>query len=313
MNKQFLKRKWIFNSFANNLINYLSYYDLKPYVHRDGKYIEADFPFYKCPLCLKTYEEKSITGSSPILTLEHIPPKSLKGSPKILTCKTCNNTFGLSTDKDLLDKIDKGPFLNMLDNSSIKSEFIVDNFKIKGEIKHKSGNDFLFKFNDKSSAYQINYIENHITKPSGKLKISFILPNKFSSNRALLRIAYLEMFVRFGYHFVCDKNSTYLREVINDPNSKTPIHVINDNLTADHAGLNLIIEPKQFQNFLFVIPLSHENRTNYIGVIIPKSGIDGWNKYLAFSQKTDNIPLVFRNYSFFNCLSNTPVSFYYNN
>ena len=47
---------------------------------------------YICPLCFDVFFEKDLDKiSTNPLTLEDIPPASLGGKPKTLTCKKCNS------------------------------------------------------------------------------------------------------------------------------------------------------------------------------------------------------------------------------
>jgi len=54
---------------------------------------------YMCPLCLNQFTKVDLSDNveNP-LTFEDVPPKSMGGKPKILTCKVCNSTAGYELD-----------------------------------------------------------------------------------------------------------------------------------------------------------------------------------------------------------------------
>jgi hypothetical protein len=51
---------------------------------------------YGCPLCLRACPIEALG----YLTFEHVPPRSLGGTPVVLTCRSCNNTAGHLLDAD---------------------------------------------------------------------------------------------------------------------------------------------------------------------------------------------------------------------
>lgn len=53
---------------------------------------------YVCPLCQSRFEREALDNDE--LTLEHVPPEAVGGTPIILTCKRCNNTAGHTIDAE---------------------------------------------------------------------------------------------------------------------------------------------------------------------------------------------------------------------
>ena len=51
---------------------------------------------YICPICGRRFPPDQITN----LTMEHVPPRSIGGKELVLTCRTCNNVVGHSTDAE---------------------------------------------------------------------------------------------------------------------------------------------------------------------------------------------------------------------
>src|SRR5690349_23826815 len=55
-----------------------------------------DKQYYPCPICLECFDREALDARN--LTLEHIPPESIGGKPLCLTCKSCNDRGGHSSD-----------------------------------------------------------------------------------------------------------------------------------------------------------------------------------------------------------------------
>lgn len=54
---------------------------------------------YRCPLCLRLADRTAV--ESGLLTMEHVPPKCVKGTRMLLTCKPCNDRAGSEWDAHL--------------------------------------------------------------------------------------------------------------------------------------------------------------------------------------------------------------------
>ena len=52
----------------------------------------------RCPICLRSFTRDAAEKGQTV-TLEHVPPETLGGSVKCLTCKPCNNSAGRKLDR----------------------------------------------------------------------------------------------------------------------------------------------------------------------------------------------------------------------
>lgn len=282
LNKQYLKRKSIFENYSKNLARLVEASGYVIGVDIDGKKQIANFPIYICPLCLSPFTLKSIEGSNPALTLEHVPPKSLGGSAAILTCRNCNNTSGHSTDIAVYRQLDAEPFLRANPNSSTPIRYSINGMPIKGELRFNEQKEPVFFIDKKSNPHHFPDILSYLKQESGTLKFTLSTPSIAHFHKGLLRIAYLQSFTLFGYSFVFNESGARVREMLKKEFEGNKIRVIDVPFDGGHIGLNLIRQPEELSACLFVIPFRIRNRQRNIGVVIPRAGEAGWGNYLNY-------------------------------
>ena len=91
---------------------------------------------YLCPLCFNIFFEKDLDSNlKNFLTLEDIPPKSLGGKPRALTCKDCNSTSGHELDVHLLNNLLDIDVNSFLPNSKSNAIFELSGNKVNGTIE----------------------------------------------------------------------------------------------------------------------------------------------------------------------------------
>ncbi len=107
----------IFNLFSEN------FQEIKS--HPDIIRFEPDFSEgYLCPLCFELFMKFDLKDDAPNpLTLEDVPPKSLGGKPRLLTCRKCNSRSGHILDNNLLKRLKEFDAREFLPNQKYKSTF----------------------------------------------------------------------------------------------------------------------------------------------------------------------------------------------
>ncbi len=184
-----------------------------------------DIPYrniYICPLCAKNYfvhTSLGIEGNSEF-SLDHVPPESLGGKFKILTCKKCNNDSGVF-EAELIKLLNLG----LTKNNSVSFAFPkirVKNSKtgdsIQGSV-HVNNNKADIKINENAKKYNSKYIDFLSTIHSGNmpnLELEIPLPDLAKTEKALLKSAYLICFIWWGFEFVFSKNGALIRKVLNN-------------------------------------------------------------------------------------------------
>jgi hypothetical protein len=122
------RKKAIFNIFSQNL----------EWIKEEPKIeFRPDFSNgYLCPLCFNVFFEKDLQSNlENFLTLEDIPPKSLGGKPRALTCKDCNSTSGHELDVHLLNNLLDIDVNSFLPNSKSNATFELSGNKVNGTIE----------------------------------------------------------------------------------------------------------------------------------------------------------------------------------
>jgi hypothetical protein len=310
ISKTFNSKKILFDFYADNLRRFVHIKNSKMGVRENNKIREVIEPVYICPLCLDAFNEFAIQGSDSLLTLEHNPPRSLKGHARILTCKPCNNNYGTKSDSLLQQHILKEPFLKGKPNSFIDCRFTINNYPIKGKVHLFEGNKMIFHINEKSNPHHSKQILEYIKQPSGEAKFTFSTPRVSEYKRSILKTAYLEMFALFGYCFVFDVNSSKLREAIKNKDSKIPINVIGDEVPIENVGLNFIKSPPDISNYLVVLPFKTKHFQRNVGVIIPQSDQHGWDHYLNWNSKKGILTTEFTHFKNYSGIINSQESIF---
>lgn len=159
------------------------------------------FSGYICPICFNGYGFSDIKKG--ILTLEHVPPKSINGKGLVLTCKECNNIAGYSIDKAINEKNKIEDFLtssnekNRAKLEALGKKLNIVSQNIDGTIKFTIPK----KINDPkvSKEFEKLFIEDNCS-------FDFNLSPSFAYNPWHMKVGYLKSafliaFAKFGYSY----------------------------------------------------------------------------------------------------------------
>ena len=272
MNKNYQKRKRIFDRFSKHL-NFLK--ERNKLKHINLKFVET----YICPICLNHFSPKDLSDDAPnMLTLEDAPPKSLKGTANVLTCKKCNSECGHKIDFHLTERMLELDAYSFLPNSKIKGKFTKDDKTVFGELtveKNKTGTAFYHK--------KINnpkLLDKYIDKldPNGEDPVFSFEPKKSRVDLhrlqvAILKTAYLLAFEKFGYSFILDKSYDQIREQLKNPDKKIYPEGfwIKQSFIEDHVGVNFILD-KDLEAVFPIFSLETDSSIRRFGVALPLPG-----------------------------------------
>ena len=172
------------------------------------------FAGYICPICFNGYTFEDIKKG--ILTLEHVPPRSIGGKGLVLTCKSCNSIAGYSIDRALNDK-------NKIDNFLISSN---ENKRARLEAFGERIN-IVTQNSDSSLKFTIskNINDPKIVKEfekklvSNNYKFDFKLTPSITYNSWHMKVGYLKSafllaFVKFGYSYALGNSLVEIRNQI---------------------------------------------------------------------------------------------------
>ena len=209
------------NKRGQMLNKYTSIISKLSFVGENGEHISLE-GYYICPLCLKSFEIKQYEDNiGDILTIEDVPPMSLGGTPRLLTCRSCNNRSGHEIDVFLFNEVryidEKDDFTKpkkaiLLKNDirlnaifcSVNGENIID---IKNNNDPRKINEFKRSFSE----------ENGSSKFSIKVKRCDYKRDIHRANVAALKTAYLLAFAKLGYHYILNENLENIRQQILHP------------------------------------------------------------------------------------------------
>lgn len=278
------KKLKIFKAFSQNLDWFKEHQAIK---------IEPDIPNgYICPVCLEMFDELSLqsTSKNP-LTIEHVPPESLGGKSRILTCKECNSKSGHQLDSHLVKSLLETDFHSFLPNSMTKAVFELNGNKINGTVdisdkgvwnlrmspKHSNPseasqfvNDFTLKSTIENSFFEQEYFGPQIKSPNFTLK-----PRDTAEIRraevALLRIAYLYLYSVFGNAVLLNATLGKIRKQILNPAEdilKAP-YWIKYEFSDEWDGINMVREPKELRCFLIIFKLKTKSGVRKFNIALP--------------------------------------------
>lgn len=194
-----------------------------PFQDEDGK----EFPikgYYVCPLCLKTFNLQELGDKiGEVLTLEDIPPKSLGGSPILVTCKKCNSTCGHDIDNWLLNELEfQYGDKEALDNMTA----VLDSHGKKIYTKVRIDEDKTICFDVRPKTNPINAVDKFVDSVKGdgenysiqaKIHVNNWKRNVQAARIAVLKSAYLFAFRKLGYYYILNHSLTPVREQIMQP------------------------------------------------------------------------------------------------
>lgn len=296
-------RKRIFDSYSDNLIKVQQVYNFKlGFETESGPQFITD-KLYICPLCADGFLEVMLDQRkrNP-LTLEDLPPKSVGGKARLLTCKKCNNTSGSNLDKLILNSLEAESFLKLKTNSTISTNIKINNkYNLRSRTKLAQNDRYQIIFNIKQSPYFNACLdEMKLDWSNTKINVTFNLPSKTKTAVALLRIGYLLAFYYLGNRILYEGNIHKIREtIIDSKNNLLPhsgVFLLADS-PAVNEGIHLLIGPSEFRSFFIIFRIKIESYSKMIAVPIPGPGENGWSNYSKLSELDKGSQLNFRDFT----------------
>jgi hypothetical protein len=299
-------REKIFEIFSKNLTEIKSHPSIRFKPEFENGYI--------CPLCFDAFFEYDLSQrSNNPLTLEDVPPKSLGGNPKVLTCKKCNSKSGHELDKQLLLRLHEIDIRGLLPNSEHRTTFSRGENKANGSVKVDSEGKIIFDIRSEISdpksfekfmkdVFPPRKFYNPLFYPEKEVEqyktneFRINLPERSSERRseiAILRIGYLLAFSILGNAFLINGPLFGVRDQILNPDKKvlSSVFWIKYEFPEEMIGMNIIKEPKELRCFLAIFNLKTKSRTRQYAIALPgpsEPGIkiyDNIEKILCVEEK----------------------------
>jgi hypothetical protein len=178
---------------------------------------------YGCPLCLHFFPRDQIEH----LSLDHVPPKSLGGKLKVLTCNACNSAAGAALDShafgvERIRRLFAGePYRPVA--ARFKFDGITANMELRSE--NTGCHEILGRGNPPGVLDEVRAVfEEHVragTTPS----IEFTMPEltrveEWRATVSYLRAGYLAAFAVFGYATIAPQSFDPVRRQICEPDAE---------------------------------------------------------------------------------------------
>lgn len=270
-----------------------------------------------CPLCMHILKREALDkiDHPKQLTGEHLPPEALGGNKAILLCRECNTKTGAEVDINLLEFHKAKPFLQGEIGASIDVQGELSNSE--GKVFHSTlkfqlegGRKFFLQFNINDQ-----YRRDRLSEMGSdyKLRISGKSPSKKSVQIALLKIAYLKAFERFGHSFILSGAYNNIRQqILNPTHNILPCFGVMD--TSDipiSVGQYFVRQPVDLRGFLIVFEVEHGGKIDKNAVLLPPSHVDDILYYYeVMKYRRREIKLLdFRKFSDSNFLTNPELTF----
>ncbi|HMJ46804.1 MAG TPA: HNH endonuclease [Ferruginibacter sp.] len=296
MKKHSIKKETLFNIYSKNL----SWVKEHPSISFKPDFGEA----YLCPLCFDPFTRESLNPAcANPLTFDHNPPESLGGKQGVLTCKNCNSKAGHDLDNQLLARLNELDFIELNPNSKARTTLESDNYKVTTDIFIDKDKTFKINIDRKNSnpkhvdnflankkyTYKgINsFLENDNLLESGlnwQLNFKMKVPTKSierNAEIALLKIAYLYAFQKFGNGFLINGGLYKVREQILNPekNILPKVFWLKYDFPEDAIGLNIVSNSKDLQCFLVIFNLSTKSCKRQFAIALPGASAPGVEIY----------------------------------
>jgi hypothetical protein len=198
-----------------------------------------DAPFgYACPTCVADLTRVRLfppgaADRGDVLTLEHVPPKTLGGGPIALTCKPCNNTAGTQLVAETKKRRETEEFLRGFAEEGVTTEPVEAEIKLgqhvlRGTVEHDAGTIRIIGISGKNNPAEVaTYIAefNRLTQEGHWQEVTFTIRLDFSYNRHLdmvsaLRDSYLVAFAALGYSYIFNSRLEIVHRQLADPQAK---------------------------------------------------------------------------------------------
>jgi len=289
------RRRQLFELFSRNLSNVKKHPRIQ---------VQPDFDEgYICPICFRLFDRKALsTEYDDHLTLEDVPPKSLGGRVVALTCKICNNWAGAQLESHLPGKLRADAFLAGVPNIEMDARFRPDpSVDLTATIRLMPGGIDIRYDPDRSNPRDIDKL--HELEKSGdisSINVQVLLGYKANCPEvALLRIAYLLAFARFGYGFLVNGCLMRVRHQIQNPAEKTLADwgILQTEFPDSAVGISVICEPRDLQCFLVVFDLNTGVGRSRYGVVLPgptQPGFSIYDRMAELKRVKSKVPIEHR-------------------
>ncbi|MGY6655356.1 hypothetical protein ACXIZN_24660 [Amycolatopsis sp. TRM77291] len=214
-----------------------------------GNKLLGNNDYYACPCCLVAYPREAVAAG--LLTIEDVPPKSVGGSPLLLTCKRCNNTAGTAFDSHAATRSDADDFMRgRVTGRALPMTSYVDGIPLRGTAQWTENGVQLFgvpKQNDqRKQVAHFEALDAYVESQNPKPNHSFTVHTRFDEARARIswiRAAYLAAFAALGWSYIFRDVMDQYREQLKQPGTEIlPTYILRDPDAPPEGRRLLLVE-----------------------------------------------------------------------
>jgi hypothetical protein len=242
---------------------------------------------YVCPLCVRqylVYLPDGIYGSAEF-SEDHLPPQSVGGQFKVLTCKKCNNDAG-HYEAELLNLLDFGTVpdkrhQSIFTHARVASESTGESYPVAARRKTDAVN---FEFREAAKQHNKKlkaFIEKMHAGQIPKLTLMVGVPDEQKLAKAILKSSYLLGFVFWGYEFVYSVHGQWIREVLKGEReypTRVPTQWKEASTSQLQRGVSILQRNGNKEAFLMTLELSTPTERIMTATLFPGPMENGWEK-----------------------------------
>ncbi len=212
---------------------------------------------YACPVCLRGYPPPALDAGR--LTLDHVPPRSVRGQRLVvLTCHDCNTGAGATLNKHMLNREQILDFARgtMTRPSRVRFGAAGENMKMEVLAQGRNVQAFgLPKANNPTAQRGVERLFEQMANQGGgdgtEFRITFL--DSFNHKEALLdllRSGYLVAFAVFGYRYILRTDLRIIRNQLADPDKDTlrVFSITSPEAAPEERRVMIIEEPKELRS-----------------------------------------------------------------
>ncbi|MBN1564916.1 MAG: hypothetical protein JXA10_13800 [Anaerolineae bacterium] len=235
---------------------------------------------FVCLICFKFFSESDPDE----ISLEHVPPDSVGGKVRTITCKVCNSESGSKLDNHLALKLEHEDIFAERSSGPLQAHASIDGIRLPIDF-YKEDNNFsiVIPNNDKwqqKCRSQIDAFTEKVVSGKFEINVEYKLHSSKRANAAILRSAYLWAFSVFGYGVLINPHFPVIRGQIHNPEenilSSQGYGFLSGGIPDELLGVNLIKSPREARSLLVVLDVTSElgTKTRY-GVMLPGPSLPG--------------------------------------
>jgi hypothetical protein len=217
-------------------------------------------------------------------SLDHLPPESVGGKYKVITCKQCNNNAG-SYEAELIKLLDFGTIPGKHDSLFPKAKIGVKSSIERFDVSiSKYGNSMNLDFHPAARKFNpklIDFIKDLHNGKLSELTVTGPFPDEEKISKALLKSAYLMGFVWWGYNFVFSQSAQKIRQVLEgklEYPTRVPTVWVDSHKHNLQKGVGVFTKPIGIDCYYASMEMKSSSNNCTAMVVLPNLTMKGWDK-----------------------------------